>query len=78
MKAKLPWKTPWNICWPAPRPAITAAEVLAMLDTWRDQQRQWRERPPLEVCLKDYDALLGGGEENEEPVERFEHQEVAV
>ena len=61
-----------------PRPAITAAEVLAMLDTWRDQQRQWRERPPLEVCLKDYDALLGGGEENEEPVERFEHQEVAV
>lgn len=61
-----------------PRPAITAEEVLAMLDTWRDQQRQWRQRPPLEVCLKDYDALLGSGEENEEPAGRFEGKEVAV
>jgi hypothetical protein len=33
-----------------------------MLDTWKDQQREWRERAPLEVCLSDYDALLDGGE----------------
>jgi transposase len=44
----------------APRPHITAAEVRAMLETWRDVQRQWRERPPLEVRLEDYDALLEG------------------
>ena len=45
-----------------PHPVISAAEVLAVLDAWRDQQRQWRERAPLEVCLSDYDALLDGGE----------------
>ena len=55
-----------------PRPVITAPEVLAMLDTWRDQQREWRQRPPLEVCLKDYDALLDGGEENERVLEEVE------
>ena len=45
-----------------PQPVITAAEVRDMLDTWKDQQREWRERAPLEVCLSDYDALLDGGE----------------
>jgi len=45
-----------------PRPVITASEVRGMLDTWRDQKREWRERGPLEVCLSDYDALLDGGE----------------
>ena len=49
----------------APRPVITAREVKGMLDTWRDLEREWRERPPLEVCLSDYDALLAGGEEDE-------------
>ena len=49
----------------APRPVITAAEVRAMLATWQDLQQQWRERPPLVVRLEDYDALLGGGEEDE-------------
>ena len=46
-----------------PRPVISAAEVQCMLDTWRDLKQQWRERPPLEVCLADYDALLDGDEE---------------
>jgi hypothetical protein len=61
----------------APHPVISAKEVLAMIDTWRDLQRQWRERPPLAVCLKAYDALLDGCDEDgpEEPTER---EEVAV
>jgi transposase len=49
----------------APHPVISAKEVLAMIDTWRDLQHQWRERPPLEVCLKDYDALLDGWDEEQ-------------
>ena len=61
----------------APHPVISAKEVLAMIDTWRDLQRQWRERPPLEVCLKDYDALLDGWEE-EGDEEQSQPQEVAV
>jgi hypothetical protein len=48
-----------------------------LLDTWRDLQRQWRERPPLEVCLKDYDALLDGWEEDG-PEEQSGNKEVAV
>lgn len=61
----------------APHPVISAKEVLAMIHTWRDLQRQWRERPPLAVCLKDYDALLDGCDEDgqEEPTEC---EEVAV
>jgi hypothetical protein len=35
----------------APRPVISAKEVLGMIHTWRDLQQQWRERPPLIVCL---------------------------
>lgn len=58
----------------APQPVISAKEVLGMLDTWRDLHRQWRERPPLEVCLKDYDALLDDWEEDgpEDPSGRKE------
>jgi hypothetical protein len=33
--------------------ADTAKEEKGMLDTWRDLEREWRERPPLEVCLTD-------------------------
>ena len=50
-----------------------------MLDTWRDLEREWRERPPLEVCLSDYDTLLDGGDEEEdgeEAVEASQWQEV--
>ena len=47
----------------APRVVISAKEVKGMLDTWRGLEREWRERPPLEVCLSDYDALLEGWEE---------------
>jgi hypothetical protein len=61
----------------APNPVISAKEVRGMLDTWRDLQQQWRERPPLEVCLKAYDALLDGWEEDE-PQEPSERKEVAV
>lgn len=49
----------------APRPVISVKEVRSMLDTWRDLEREWRERAPLEVSLEDYDALLDGWEENE-------------
>lgn len=60
-----------------PHPVISGEEVLGLIDTWRDLQRQWRERPPLEVCLKDYDALLDGWQEDE-PQEPSERKEVAV
>jgi len=61
----------------APRPVISAKEVLGMIDTWRDLKRQWRERPPLAVCLKAYDALLDGCDEDG-PDEASEGEEVAV
>jgi transposase len=44
----------------APRPVINAAEVRGLIETWRDMQREWRQRPPLEVSLAAYDALLEG------------------
>lgn len=47
----------------APRPVISVKEIRSMLDTWRDLEREWRERPPLEVRLEDYDALLAGWEQ---------------
>jgi hypothetical protein len=51
----------------APRAAITAVEVRGMLDSWREIKEEWRARPPLEVCLEDYDALLGAQEAEREP-----------
>jgi len=60
-----------------PRPVITAAEVLGMLESWRDQRRQWRECAPLEVSLSDYDALLGGGE-HDGPEDRSGQKEVTA
>jgi len=61
----------------APRQEISAAAVRDLIDTWRDVQRQWRERPPLAVCLKDYDALLDGCEQEGQP-ESAERKEVAI
>jgi len=61
----------------ASNPVISAKEVRGMLDTWRDLQQQWRERPPLVVCLKDYDALLDGWEESGQQ-EQPRPKEVAV
>ena len=59
-------------------PVISAAEVRGLLETWRDVQQQWRDRPPLIVCLADYDALLEGLEEEEEAGESLrESKEVA-
>jgi transposase len=57
----------------APRPVISAKEVRVMLDTGRDQEREWRDRPPLEVDLSDYDALLDKGEEEERWVDAVEN-----
>jgi hypothetical protein len=52
---------------------ISAKEVRVMLDTGRDQEREWRDRPPLEVDLSDYDALLDKGEEEERWVDAVEN-----
>jgi transposase len=41
-----------------PRAVVSAKDAREMLDTWRELEREWRDRPPLEVCLSDYDALL--------------------
>ena len=60
-----------------PRGVISAKEVRKILDTWRDLEREWRERPPLDVSLSDYDALLDGGEENEEWVDAVETSQLA-
>ena len=60
----------------APHPVISAGEVRGLIDTWQDVQRQWRERPPLEVCLKDYDALLDGWDEDQ-PEDQTGRGEVA-
>ncbi len=62
-----------------PHPVVDAAEVRGVLDTWRDLEREWRQRPPLVVCLADYDALLdSGGAEDDEQEIRPEMEEVAV
>jgi len=58
-----------------PRPVISAKEVKGMLETWQDLEREWRERPPLEVRLEDYDALLDGGENDEGQDEAVEVEE---
>lgn len=48
-----------------PRGVVSAKNVRAILDAWRDQKQEWRERAPLPVSLCIYDSLLDGGEENE-------------
>lgn len=48
-----------------PRAVISAVEVKAMLETYRDEELRWREAPPPEVTLEQYDALLGDDAEEE-------------
>jgi len=60
----------------APHPVITAAEVRAVLDTWREIEHEWRGHPGLEVRLEDYDALLEGTQEDGQEPE--DSQEVAA
>jgi hypothetical protein len=48
-----------------PRGVISAGEVKAMLETYRDEALRWRQAPPPEVTLEQYDALLGSEEELE-------------
>ena len=61
----------------ASRPVISATEVKGMLETWQDLEREWRERPPLEVRLEDYDELLDSGEEDGGQDEAAEAVDVA-
>jgi transposase len=49
----------------SPHGAISAKNVQEFLDTWREHEREWRERPPLQVSLSDYDALLGNEADDE-------------
>ena len=46
-----------------PSGRVDAEEVRLMLRTWDDMREQWRNRPPMEVRLEDYDALLRVAEE---------------
>ena len=46
-----------------PRGVVSAKEVRWILDTWRDLEQEWRDRPALKADPLDYDALLDGGEE---------------
>jgi transposase len=39
-------------------PEISTATVRELLETWQDLEREFRERPPLEVDLGSYDDLL--------------------
>jgi hypothetical protein len=50
----------------SPRPVVSAAEARAVLDTWNDMRREWRQRPPLEVDFAAYDALLEGADAAED------------
>lgn len=50
----------------APHPVVNAAEVRAVLDTWSDMRREWRQRAPLQVDLAAYDSLLDGFDDNED------------
>lgn len=45
------------------RAEISAKEVRAMLDTWRDLKAEWRSRPPLDVDLAGYDHLIDGADD---------------
>lgn len=42
-----------------PRGILNAAEIKAMLESYRDDALRWRDRGPLEASLVDYDTLLG-------------------
>lgn len=39
-------------------PELSANTVIELLETWQDLEREFRERPPLEVDLGSYDQLL--------------------
>ena len=49
----------------APRAEVSANEARELLETWQDLQREWRERPAMEVDLGSYDDLLDSGNPNE-------------
>ena len=47
----------------SPKGVVSAKEVLGLLETWQELERESRERPPLEVDLSAYDELLEQGDE---------------
>ncbi len=61
----------------ATRPEVSADRVREMLETWRDLQREWRERPAMAVDLRSYDDLLDGGEPDRGDVAENSNEEVA-
>jgi transposase InsO family protein len=60
-----------------PRGVISAKEVMGILDTWRELKQEWRGRDPLDVDLSEYDALLDGGEENDDWADAVETSQLA-
>lgn len=61
----------------APRAKVSANEVRKVLETWQDLQREWRERPAMEVDLGSYDDLLNGGELDEAGLAGITNKEAA-
>ena len=57
-----------------PHPVVSAAEARAVLEAWEDMRREWRRRPPLEVNLSSYDALLEGGDDGGDEPDGGENQ----
>lgn len=49
----------------APKAAVNAQEVMALLETYRDESTKFRSRQALEVSLEEYDGLLQGEEETD-------------
>jgi transposase len=60
----------------SPSPKISAEEVRGMLETWRELESEWRQRPPLEASLAVYDGLLDGWEGEQEALQPGESREV--
>jgi transposase len=61
----------------APRAEVSADQVKEMLETWRDLQREWRERPAMAVDLRSYDDLLDGCEPDRSDFAGNANEEVA-
>lgn len=61
----------------ATRTEVSADQVREMLETWRDLQREWRERPAMAVDLRSYDDLLDGCEPDRSDFAENANEEVA-
>ena len=55
---------------------ISVTTVRELLEAWQDLERDFRERPPLEVDLGSYDAFLeSGASDQEQPKETITAKE---